>query len=116
MVSNISGSAMKLVVVPRRGPCGPIFLTGVVRLAALVLLRPDGAVAGRLDAHPRGERVHDADADAVQAAGDLVAAATELAAGVEDGVDDFEGVLAGRVLADRDAATVVLDGHHAVGA
>ena len=32
MVSNISGSAMKLVVVPRRVPCGPIFLTGVFGL------------------------------------------------------------------------------------
>ena len=30
-------------------------------------------------------------------------------------MDDFEGVLARRVLADRDAATVVLDGHDAVG-
>ena len=45
----------------------------------------------------------------MQAAGDLVAAAAELAAGVQDRVDDLEGVLAGRVLADRDAAAVVLD-------
>ena len=30
-----------------RSPCGPIFLTGPLRLAALVLLRPDVAVAGR---------------------------------------------------------------------
>ena len=43
----------------------------------------------------------------MQAAGDLVAAAAELAAGVEDRVDDLERVLAGRVLADRDAAAVV---------
>ena len=32
MVSNISGSARKRVVVPRRSPDGPIFLTGVVGL------------------------------------------------------------------------------------
>ena len=43
----------------------------------------------------------------MQAARDLVAAAAELAAGVEDRVDDLEGVLAGRVLADRHAAAVV---------
>ena len=115
MVSNISGSAMKLVVVPRRVPCGPIFLTGGLGLAAFVLLRPDEAVAGGFDAHPRGQRVHDADPHAVQTARDLVAAAAELAAGVEDRVDDLEGVLAGRMLADRHAAAVVLDGHHAVG-
>ena len=98
---------MKLVVVPRRWPCGPIFLTGPSRLAAHVFLRPDRSVAGRFDAHPRGQRVDDADADAVQAARDLVAAAAELAARVEDRVDDLEGILAGRMLADRDAAAVV---------
>ena len=29
-VSNTSGSALKVVVVPFRSPCGPIFRTGVV--------------------------------------------------------------------------------------
>ena len=51
----------------------------------------------------------------MEAARDLVAAAAELAAGVEDRVDDLEGVLAGRVLPDGDAAAVVLDAHLAVG-
>ena len=51
----------------------------------------------------------------MQTARDLVAAAAELAARVKDGVDDLEGVLAGRMLAHRHAAAVVLDGHHAVG-
>ena len=53
----------------------------------------------------------------MQTTGDLVAAATELAAGVEDRHDHFEGrlVLLG-VLVDRDTATVVGDGDHAVGA
>ena len=103
------------MVVPRRVPCGPSFLTGGLGLAALVFLCPDEAVAGGLDAHPRRQRVDDADADAVQTARDLVAAAAELAARVEHGVDDLERVLAGRVLADRHAAAVVLDGHDAVG-
>ena len=40
IVSKISGSARKLVVVPRRSPCGPTFVTGAVRLAARVLLAP----------------------------------------------------------------------------
>ena len=78
------------------------------RLAAVVVLRPDLAVASRLDVQPLGQRVDDADADAVEAAGDLVAAAAELAAGVEHGVDDLQGVLAGLLLpADRHAAAVV---------
>ena len=53
------------------------------------------------------ERVDHAHADAVQAARDLVATAAELAAGVQHGVHDLERVLAGGVLADRDAAAVV---------
>ena len=55
------------------------------------------------------ERVHDRHADAVQAAGDLVALAAELAAGVEHREHDLGrrlvGVLGVRV--DRDAAAVV---------
>src|SRR5204863_4062409 len=85
------------------------------RLAADVFLAEDGAVAGRLDTHPLGERVDDAHADAVQPAGHLVAATAELAAGVEDGVDDLERILARRVLPDRHAAAVVDDLDHAVG-
>ena len=100
---------------PRRSPCGPIFLTAGLGLAALVLLRPDVAVTSGFDAHPRGQGVDHADADAVEAAGDLVAAAAELAAGVEHGMDDFQRVLAGGVLADRDAAAVVDDGDDTVG-
>ena len=53
------------------------------RLAAGELLAEDLAVALDLDVEPLGERVDDRDADAVQAAGDLVAVAAELAAGVE---------------------------------
>src|SRR5439155_4420779 len=49
------------------------------RLAANVLLRPHRAVARRLDAEPLRQRVDDAHADAVQPAGNLVAAPAELA-------------------------------------
>ena len=63
------------------------------------------------------QRVDDRDADAVQAAGHLVAAAVaELAAGVQDGQDDLDGrpalLLHHR---DRDAAAVVDDGDRVVG-
>jgi len=80
-----------------------------LRLATDVFLREDRAVACGLDAHPFGQCVHDAHPDAVEAARDLVAAAAELAAGVEDRVHDLEGVLAGRMLPDGDATAVV---HH----
>src|SRR2546423_1426548 len=45
----------------------------------------------------------------MEATGDLVAAATELPACVEDGVNDLEGVGSRRVLAHRNAPAVVLD-------
>ena len=61
------------------------------RLAAREALRPDEAVAPHLDREPLGERVDDRDADAVQAAGDLVAAAAELAAGVQHREHDLHG-------------------------
>ena len=57
-------------------------------LAAGELLAVDLAVAADLGDEPLRERVHDRDADAVQAARDLVAVAAELAAGVELRQDD----------------------------
>ena len=83
-----------------------------LRLAALVVLLPLVAVAGDLQVQALRERVDDRDADAVQATGDLVAAAlAELAAGVEDGQHDLgRGALLLGVLVDRDAAAVVGDG------
>ena len=97
------------------GPLRPELLDRTEGLAALVFLRPDVPVTGGFDAHPLGQGVHDAHADAVEAAGDLVAAAAELAAGMQDRVDDFHRVLAGRVLADGYAAAVVLDDDRGVG-
>ena len=84
------------------------------RHAARVLLGPDDAVTSRLDAQPFRQGVDDADADAVQAARHLVPAAAELAAGVQHGVDDLEGVRARRVATDRYATSVVDDPHRAV--
>ena len=83
-------------------------------LAADVLLRPDVPIARRFDAHPRGQGVDHAHADAVEAPGDLVAAAAELAAGVQDRVDDLQRILARRVLADGHPPAVVLDDDHAI--
>ena len=62
------------------------------------------------------QRVDHADAHAVQTAGHLVAAAAELAAGVEHGEHRGDGrqLLAGRGVG-RDAAAVVLDADTAVG-
>ena len=83
----------------------------LVGLRVLVAVAPDGQV------EPLGQRVDDRDADAVEAAGDLVAAAlAELAAGVENGEHD----LGGRLLlllhgVDGDAAAVVGDGDAVVG-
>ena len=79
------------------------------RLAALVGLGVLVAVAPDRQVEPLGQRVDDRDADAVQAAGDLVAAAVaELAAGVQHGQDDL-GRRALLLLhhVDRDAAAVV---------
>ena len=89
---------------------------GAAGAAALVALAVDVAIALDLHFHPLGEGVHAADTDAVEAAGDLVAAAAELAAGVEDGHHHLEGgfVHLG-VLGHGDAAAVVLNGQGAVG-
>ncbi len=82
----------------------------LVGLGVLVAVAPDGQV------QPLRQRVDDRHADAVQAAGDLVAAAVaELAAGVQDGEDDLGGrllLLLHRV--DGDPAAVVDDGDRVV--
>ena len=78
--------------VPRAGsPCS----TGPERLAAAVALGVGHAVAADLGDQALAERVDDAGADAVQAAGHLVGVVVELAAGVERGEDHLERALAG---------------------
>ena len=84
--------------------------------AALEALVPVVAVAIDVELEPLREGVDDRDADAVQAAGHLVAAAAELAAGVQHGEHDLGGRLV--VLlhdADGDAAAVVDHGDRVVG-
>ena len=79
-------------------------------------LAPEVAAVLHLDDEPARQRVHDADADAVQTTGDLVAAAAELAAGVQHGEHGRDGrELLARRGVGRDAAAVVLDPHAAVG-
>ena len=90
IVSKISASGRKVIVVPVSLVGSPLSSV-VLRRAALVLLAPDVAVAADLDVQQLRQRVDDRDADAVQAAGDLVAAAVaELAAGVQDGEHDLD--------------------------
>lgn len=86
------------------------------RDAELVVLGPAVAVGLDLDGDPGGQGVDDGDADAVQTAGDGVAAAAELAARVQDGQHDLDGRLSfGRHDADRDAPAVVDHTDPAVG-
>src|SRR5579884_162728 len=82
-----------------------------------ISLPPEMTVAPHVDLAPFGQRVDHAHAYPVQAATDLIAAAAELAARVQDGHDHFERGEAGplRVFRYRDAAPVVLDGDGFVG-
>jgi hypothetical protein len=83
---------------------------------ALELLPMHLAVAADLGDEPLREGVDHGDADAVEAAGDLVAVASELAAGVELGEDDGqrgEALLLHDV--DRDPAAGVAHGDRVVG-
>ena len=85
-------------------------------VAALVGLAVERASGRHRNLERAREGVDDGGADAVEAAGDLVAAAAELAARVERGQHRLDGREAGLlVLADRDAAPVVLDADAAVG-
>ena len=87
--SKISASARNEIVVPFSVD-SPMICIGALRNAAGEFLAVDLAVARDLGDEPLGERVHDRDADAVQAARDLVAVAAELPAGVQLGQDDLE--------------------------
>ena len=83
---------------------------------ALEALVPVVVVAVHVELEPLGQRVDHRDADAVQAAGDLVALAAELAAGVQYGEHDLGGRLVVlRHDADRDAAPVVEHDDRVVG-
>ncbi len=83
---------------------------------AVVEGHPEGvALLAHADVEPGRQGVDDRGADAVQATGDLVAAAAELAAGVQLGEHELDGADAlGRVHVGGDAAPVVLDPDRAV--
>ena len=87
-----------------------------LRHAAGELLPVEHPVAAHLGDEPLRERVDDGDADAVEAAGDLVAVAAELAAGMELREHDRER---GQALVldhvDRDAGALVDNGDRVVG-
>ena len=86
------------------------------RLAARELLAVDLLVAANLHDEPLGEGVDDGHADAVQPAGDLVAVAAELPAGMQLGENDRErrqALLRDDV--DRDPRARVSDRHRVVG-
>ena len=85
------------------------YLEVVEHLAARILLLVDPSVLIDVDLHVLGERVDHRRADAVQTAGDLVAAAAELAARVQNRQADLDrGAADLRVNTDREAASVVL--------
>src|SRR5579875_2121312 len=86
------------------------FLELLHRLAAFAPVLVFEAVALDARHHRLGEGVDDRDPDAVQPPGDLVAALTELSAGVQHRHHDLDGrhLLLG-VDIDRDTAAVVLD-------
>ena len=76
----------------------------------------DVALLEDLDVEPGRQGVDHGGADAVQATGHLVAAAAELAAGVQLGEHQLDrGLALGRVDVGGDAAAVVGDAHAAVG-
>jgi hypothetical protein len=86
-----------------------------LRLAHLVLLAVQLAVARDRHRQQAGQRVDDRDADAMQAARDLVRVVVEFSAGMQHGHDDL-GRRAVFFLVDvgRDAAAVVGDRHRFV--
>ena len=88
VVSKISASGLNVTFVPRRLVV-PVTSSAPVGCPALVALLIGLAVAPDLEIERLRQRVDDGDADAVQAAGHLVAVVVELAAGVKHGQDDF---------------------------
>ena len=115
--SKISRSGRKVTRRARAALVGAGGRQRAERLAARVVLLVDLAVApAHGDVQALRERVDHADADAVQAAGDLVHVAAELAAGVQlrqHDLDARQPRLGDQV--DRDAAAVVRARHRSIG-
>ena len=109
-----------MIVVPVLSPSSSARTcsSGAVGHAELEGLAPQVAAVLHLDDQAARQRVDDRDADAVQAAGDLVAAAAELAAGVQhrSAPSSPRGCSSAGCGVGGDAAAVVLDPDAAVGA
>ena len=90
MVSKMSALGQKVTVVPVSSVASPC-ASGGRGHAVGEGLPVDVTRLAHLDVEPAGQGVDHGDADAVQAAGDRVAAAAELAAGVQHGEHDLDG-------------------------
>ena len=93
---KVSGEGVKVTSVPRFGlpsttGAGPTTLSGRDRVAAGEFDEVLEPVAPDAQHEPRRERIDDGNADAMQAAGDLVGVLVEFAARVQLGHDDFGG-------------------------
>ncbi len=110
----MSGSALKVVLVPRRS-VRPMRRHVAGGHAALVFLLVDVSLAADFHFAPFGKKIDHGDAHAVQAAGGLIGALFELAAEFQHGHHALQGGKAQvGVLFHGDAAAVVLHGYRAV--
>ena len=112
----MSASGLKLTLVPVSSPrsMGRIFFSSFRRQATGEGDVPPISVALNFDLRPLAQGVDDRYADAVQAAGNGIAVAAELAASVEHRQYDFDGRLADLMHGYGNAAAVVDDGNAVV--
>ena len=111
---KISESGLKVIFVPLFSET-PMATSVVAGSPATVLLIVGPAVALDFQLQPFGKRIHHRHAHAVETAGDLVIRVVEFPAGMELRHHQLGGgALLGGMLADRNAAAVVLDRHRAV--
>ena len=110
----MSLSGQNATVVPVRA--GRLALAQPPGYRTLVVLAPHVPVAVDLHVERGGQRVHHADPDPVQAAGDRVGLAVELPAGVQRGEHQLDRrPPLDRMQVDRDAPAVVYHPHATVG-
>ena len=113
---KVFGDGRNVTSVPRLSWAAPTTASGATGVAVAELHEVLLAVAPDRELEPGRQRVDHRDADAVQAAGDLVGVLVEFSAGVELGHDDLGGRDAFALVdVGRDAAAVVAHGAGAVG-